>query len=87
MADTGQPDSNISVATVCYTNLDWATQEYYPELIKFNEEETDFIMQQSINASIGWVNCLQSYDIEPTKEDMDDFMLHYIQITGGDDEE
>lgn len=87
LENDGQPDDGITVATVFYTELDWVTQVYYPELIKANEEETDFVMQQSINSSIGWVNCLTNYDIEPNKDDMDDFMLHYIQLTGGEDEE
>jgi len=63
-------------------NRQWISDIFYPALAKYNEEEKDFHIQQSINAHIGWVNCIENYDIEPSGKDMEEMQQMYRESQG-----
>ena len=58
-------------------NQKWIKDIFYPILIQYQKIESDYIVQQSINTYIGWVNCLNFYNIEPNKQDMSEIKEYY----------
>jgi len=74
----------LDVAKVIYDPMDWLNDVYKPAIQQFNIEETDFYIQQSINSSLGWLNCLNSYQISISQSDLEDFEADYIQWIGKD---
>lgn len=47
------------------------------DLYVYLEEETDRYISQSVNVAIGWINCIENYDISPTDDDMEQFYEYY----------
>ena len=65
----------------------WIKDIFYPALVEYSKTETDYYIQQSIHANIGWVNCIESYNIEPTDEDIEEMTKMYKEATGEIDED
>lgn len=58
----------------------WVREVYYELLIEYADYEDDKYILMSINASIGWANCLEKYDIEPDAEDLREMQEYYALI-------
>lgn len=60
----------------------WMTTTFYDILCKYSDTEDDKFIQQSIWSYIGWINCIQAYNITPSKNDLKECKRYYKKITG-----
>jgi len=64
------------------SRLETVLDTYYNKIVEYNQTETDFYIQQTINSTIGWINCLREYKIEPNEEDFKALTELYSEACG-----